>query len=147
MGIKWKQGLSVFTDISNIIFCYLLTQWLSCPVYNPWSPQVRYRLTKQGEQASRATGAKTIRPFLYSKACSALTVLPLTQTHIICPWPAELVLCQLWAPCKSVFSSPYVSHMASFFPVLFHETFLVTELSFTDAEVKEEYIFVETFFF
>lgn len=123
----------------NITFCYLLTQWSSWPVCNPWSPQVRYRLTKQGEQASRATGAKIIRPFLYSKACSALTVLPLTQAHIITPWPDELVLCQLWAPCKSVFSSPYVWHMASLFPVLFLETFLVTELLLMDKSKKNVY--------
>lgn len=49
MGIKWKPGLSVFTDISNIIFYYLLTQWLSRPVCNPLSPQVSYILCGQGE--------------------------------------------------------------------------------------------------
>lgn len=33
----------------KVIFYYLLTQWLSCPVCNPWSPQVSYTVTKQGE--------------------------------------------------------------------------------------------------
>lgn len=79
-------------------------------------------------KVSRAMGAKTTRWFLYSRACSALTVLPFPLTHIITPSPAELGLCQLWAPpCRSTFSSPYVWHMASFFPVFFCEIFLVTE--------------------
>lgn len=71
---------------------------------------------------------KSQEPSLDSKACSILTVLPPTLTHIITQWPAGLlVLCQLSKPYRSLFSSSCVWYMASLFSLLFYKNVLVTE--------------------